>query len=46
LVSERIARDLGNIVESDESYLKKWDEYSKLEGEILLKKAQQVGELI
>jgi len=45
LVSERIAKDLGNIVESDESYLKKWDEYSKLEGEMLLAKAQQIGEL-
>jgi superfamily I DNA and/or RNA helicase len=45
LVSERIAKDLGNIVESDDSYLKKWDEYSKLEGEMLLAKAQQVGEI-
>jgi len=45
LVSERIAKDLGNIVEGDDSYLKKWDEYSKLEGEILLANAQKIGEL-
>lgn len=45
LVSEKIAKDLGNIIENDDSYLKKWDEYSKLEGEILLKKAKAIGEL-
>ena len=45
LVSDKIARDLGDIVESDDSYLKKWDEYSKLEGEILLKKAKAIGNL-
>jgi len=45
LVSERVAKDLGNIIESDDSFLKKWDDYSKYEGEILLNKLYDVGVL-
>jgi len=45
LVSEKIANDLEDILESDKSYLKTWDDYARIEGEILLKKAQIIGVL-
>ena len=43
LVSEKIAKELGDIVEEDGSYLKTWDIYLEKEGEILLDKAKEVG---
>ena len=43
LVSERIAKDLGDIVETDGSYLNTWDIYLDKEGNVLLEKAQQIG---
>lgn len=43
LVSERIAKDLGDIVETDGSYLNTWDIYLDKEGNILLDKAKQIG---
>jgi hypothetical protein len=43
LVSKKIAKDLGDIVEEDGSYLKTWDQYLEQEGEILLDKAKKVG---
>ncbi len=45
LISERVARELGDIVEDDDSYLKTWDKYIEKEGEILLEKAKKVGVL-
>ena len=45
LVSEKIAKELGDIVEEDGSYLKTWDEYLEKEGEILLDKAKKIGVL-
>lgn len=45
LMSERIAKDLGDIIESDDSYLNSWDKYLELEGNILLKKAKDIGVL-
>jgi len=43
LVSERIAKDLGDIVETEGSYLNTWDIYLEKEGEILLDKAKKIG---
>jgi len=43
LVSERIAKDLGDIVETDGSYLNTWDIYLDKEGNVLLEKAKQIG---
>jgi len=43
LVSERIAKDLGDIVENEGSYLNTWDQYIEKEGEILLDKAKKIG---
>ena len=34
---------LGRFVEKDESYLKHWDEYGRLEGDILLENARKLG---
>ncbi|WP_418186558.1 AAA domain-containing protein [Aliarcobacter lanthieri] len=45
LVSAKIAKDLGDIVEEEGSYLKTWDKYLEKEGEILLDKAKKVGVL-
>ncbi len=45
LVSEKIAKELGDIVEEDSSYLNTWDQYLEQEGEILLDKAKNIGEL-
>jgi len=43
LVSAKIAKDLGDIVEEDGSYLNTWDQYLEQEGEILLDKAKEIG---
>ena len=43
LVSEKIAKELGDIVEEDGSYLNTWDQYLEKEGEILLDKAKEIG---
>lgn len=45
LVSEKIAKDLGDIIEREGSYLNTWDIYLEKEGEILLEKAKAIGEL-
>jgi len=45
LVSEKIAKDLGDIVENEGSYLNTWDQYLEKEGEILLDKAKEIGNL-
>ena len=45
LVSEKIAKELGDIVEEDGSYLNTWDQYLEQEGEILLDKAKEIGVL-
>ena len=43
---QRLAQSqLSAITRDDGSYLKKWDEFGDLEGELLLKQARQVGEL-
>ena len=42
LVSAKIAKDLGDIVEEEGSYLKTWDKYLEKEGDILLEKAKKV----
>jgi len=44
-VSEKIAKDLGDIVECDESYLNIWDKYLEKEGEVLLGRAKEIGML-
>ena len=36
---------LAKIAKDDGSYLKKWDEFGDLEGELLLKRAREVGDL-
>ena len=43
LVSAKIAKELGDIVEEDGSYLNTWDQYLEQEGEILLDKAKEIG---
>lgn len=43
LVSEKIAKDLGDIVETEGSYLNTWDKYLEEEGKILLEKAKKIG---
>jgi superfamily I DNA and/or RNA helicase len=43
LISEKIAKELGDIVEEDGSYLNTWDQYLEQEGEILLDKAKEIG---
>jgi hypothetical protein len=45
LMSERIAKDLGDIIESNDSYLSSWDKYVEIEGTILLQKAKDIGVL-
>lgn len=45
LVSEKIAKELGDIVEEDGSYLNTWDKYLEKEGEILLDRAKEIGVL-
>lgn len=45
LMSEKIAKELEEIVEGEGSYLKKWDEYVEIEGNLLLAKARETGEL-
>jgi len=44
-VSKKIANDLGDIIEKEDSYLKAWDVYLEKEGEILLDRAKAVGVL-
>jgi superfamily I DNA and/or RNA helicase len=43
LVSEKIVKELGNIVEGEGSYLNTWDIYLEKEGEILLDRAKEIG---
>ena len=43
LVSEKVVKDLKDIVESEGSYLNTWDKYLEKEGEILLDKAKEIG---
>ena len=43
LVSAKIAKELGDIIEEDDSYLNTWDQYLEQEGEILLDKAKEIG---
>ena len=45
LMSARIAKELGNIIEEDGSYLRSWDRYLEEEGNQLIKRAKLVGEL-
>jgi len=45
LISSKIANDLGDIVEQDDSYLKAWDTYLEKEGELLLNQSKQIGVL-
>lgn len=45
LISARIANDLGDIIESDDSYLKSWDKYLEEEGKQLLDRAKIIGEM-
>lgn len=44
-LSEIIKSDLGDILENANSFLRKWDEFAKLEGEKLLKRVLEVGEI-
>jgi broad-specificity NMP kinase len=46
LMSEKIAKELEEIVEGEGSYLRKWDEYVEIEGNLLLEKARETGELL
>ena len=41
--SLKTAKDLGDIVETDGSYLNTWDIYLDKEGNVLLEKAKQIG---
>jgi len=45
LMSARIANELGDIIESDDSYLKSWDKYLKEEGNRLISRAKMIGEM-
>ncbi len=45
LVSDKIAKELGDIIEEDGSYLNTWDKYLEKEGEILLDRAKEIGVL-
>lgn len=45
LMSARIARELGDILETDDSYLKSWDKYLEEEGNRLINRAKMVGEM-
>jgi len=41
---QRIARgQMASLLESEDAYLKKWDEYGAIEGEMLLENAREVG---
>jgi len=42
LISQKIADELGDIVENDGSYLNTWDKYLEKEGEVLIEKAQKI----
>ena len=44
-LSEIVKSNLGDIMESENSFLKKWDEFAKLEGERLLKRVLNLGEI-
>ena len=43
LIEEKIANDLTNIINKNNSYIRAWDKYLDIEGDILLKKAQDIG---
>lgn len=45
LMSARIASELGDILEADDSYLKSWDKYLEEEGNRLINRAKMVGEM-
>ena len=43
LIEEKIANDLEDIINKNNSYIKTWDKYLDVEGDILLKKARDIG---
>lgn len=45
LMSARIANELGDIIESDDSYLKSWDKYLEEEGNRLISRSKIIGEM-
>ena len=43
LLDVKVAKDLESIVNQSNSYIKAWDKYLDIEGNILLKKAKEIG---